>query len=126
MSMNMPYDKYLENSILTSSPEELTFMLYNGLTKFIMQAQYAIDAHTIEKAHSCIVKAKKILIYLENTLDMKYEVSNSLYMIYEYMLKRLTEANIKKDKAILEELLGFAKELKDTWTQAMKLAKRHG
>ena len=34
------------------------------------------------------------------------------------------ESNIKKDKNILEEVLNFAKELRDTWMQAMKMAKK--
>jgi len=36
----------------------------------------------------------------------------------------LIEANVKKDRLILEEVLGFTKEMRDTWTQAMKLAKQ--
>jgi flagellar protein FliS len=56
---------------------------------------------------------------------MKYEISQSLALLYDYMYRRLIDANIKKDKDILEEVLGFAKELRDTWAQAMKLAKQH-
>jgi len=41
-----------------------------------------------------------------------------------YMYRRLVDANIKKDGAIVEEVLGFAKELRDTWEQAMKIAKQ--
>lgn len=126
MALNMQYEKYFENSVLTSSREELTLLLYGGLVKFIMQAQLAIDGHDTEKAHNCIIKAKKILISFQNTLDMKYEVSKDLFMLYEYMYRRLTEANIKKDKEMLGEVLGFAKEMRDTWVQAMKLAKHTG
>jgi len=123
MLLNTPYNQYKENTVVTSRPEELTLMLYNGLVKFIMQAQLAIDKHDFEKAHSSIVRSKEILICFENTLDMKYDVSKDLLGMYEYMYKRLTEANVKKDKAILEEILGFAKGLRDTWAQAMKIAK---
>jgi flagellar protein FliS len=55
---------------------------------------------------------------------MNYEISKSFDSIYEYMYRRLVDANIRKDKAILEEVLGYAKELRDTWQEAMKLAKR--
>ena len=48
--MNMAgYNQYKENSVYTANPEELTFMLFNGLVKFIMKAQYAISK-TIWKA----------------------------------------------------------------------------
>lgn len=55
---------------------------------------------------------------------MKYEVSKQLGSVYDYMYRRLIEANMKKDKEILEEVLGMAKDLRDTWTKAMKLARR--
>ena len=98
-------------------------MLYNGLVKFITQAQLAIEKNDMARTHDCIVKAKKILINFENTLDMKYEVSKSLLPLYEYMVKRLTEANIKKDKTILVEILGLAEEMRNTWSEAMEILK---
>jgi len=123
MMINTPYEKYQESSVFTASPEELTLMLYNGLVKFILQALFALDKKDMEMAHASIVKAKKILINFQNTLDMKYEVSKGMMIVYEYMYKRLTDANIKKDKKILEEMLGFAKDMRDTWSQAMKIAR---
>jgi flagellar protein FliS len=124
MVMNKASDQYKENSIYTASPEELTLMLYNGLIKFIMQAQMAIDEKNIEKAHNCIIRAENIIVEFQATLDKGYDVSNNLLLIYDYMNRRLMDASIKKDKEILNEVLGFAKDLRDTWTQAMKIAKQ--
>jgi flagellar protein FliS len=59
-----------------------------------------------------------------STLDMQYEISEELFLLYEYMNRRLLEANMKKDKLILEEVTGYAEELRDTWVRAMKLAKQ--
>jgi flagellar protein FliS len=123
MTMNNGYNQYKENSVYTATPEELTLMLYNGLVKFIMQAQSAMEERNIQKAHSSIIRAQDIVREFQVTLDMKYEVSNNLYSIYDYMHRRLIQANIKKDNDTLQEVLGMAKELRDTWAQAMKLAK---
>jgi len=123
MALNKAYMQYQENSVMTSSPEELTLMLYNGLIKFIMKAQKAIGENDIEGAHNNIIKAQNIIIEFETTIDKKYEISKNLLLLYDYMKARLTEANIKKDEKILEEVLGFAKELRDTWEQAMKIYK---
>ncbi|NLB79984.1 MAG: flagellar export chaperone FliS [Clostridiaceae bacterium] len=114
---------YKQNSIMTASPEELTLMLYNGLVKFIMIAQKAVDDKDIQKAHENIIRAEDIIIEFRSTLDMQYELSQGLAMLYEYMSDRLMEANITKDREILEEVLHLAKDLRDTWAQAMKLAK---
>lgn len=126
MALNKAYSQYKENSIFTASPEELTLMLYNGLVKFIMQAQASIDENNIERANNSIIRAQDIIAEFQATLDKKYEISKSLMLLYDYMYRRLLEANIKKDKLILEEVLGLAKELRDTWAQAMKLAKNQG
>ncbi len=123
MALNNAYDQYKENSIYTASPEELTFMLYNGLVKFLMQAQMAMNEKNIEKANNCIIKAQNIINEFRCTLDMKYDISKQLDAIYEYMNSRLLDANIKKDVEIIEEVLGYARELRNTWEQAMKMAK---
>jgi len=125
MVSNNGYNQYKQNSINTATPEELTLMLYNGLVKFIMQAQTAIEEKNFEKANNSIIRSQDIIREFQVTLNMKYEVAHNLALIYDYMHRRLVEANIKKDKDILDEVLGFAKELRDTWAQAMKLAKQH-
>lgn len=123
MTMDKAYNQYKQNSVYTSSPEELTLMLYNGLIKFIMRAQNAILEKDIEKAANSIVRAQDIVLHFRETLDMKYELSQGLDALYEYMFRRLVEANVRKDQEILGEILEMAKELRDTWAQAMKLAK---
>ncbi len=124
MALNKAYNQYKENSVFTSTPEELTLMLYNGLVKFIMLAQAGIDEGNMGKANNSIIRAQDIVLYFQATLDMKYEVSEGLDQIYDFMYRHLVEANIKKDKTRLEEVLGLARELRDTWQKAMKLAKQ--
>lgn len=124
MALNKAYNQYKQNSVFTSTPEELTLMLYNGLVKFIMQSQAALDEKDMEKANNSIIRAQDILKNFQATLDMKYEVSETLDLLYDFMYRHLVEANLKKDKAMLEDILGLAKELRDTWQQAMKLAKQ--
>lgn len=123
MALNKAYNQYKRNSIYTSTPEELTLMLYNGLIKFIMQGRQAIGENDIEKANNSIIRAQDIVLYLQLALNEKYEVSKGLMLIYDYMNRRLIEANVAKDDKILEEILEYAKELRDTWAHAMKIVK---
>ncbi|MGI5999158.1 MAG: flagellar export chaperone FliS [Lutispora sp.] len=118
-----PYKQYQQNVVNTSTPQELTLMLYNGLIKFLNLGMQAIGEKDMQGAHNNIIKAQRIIEEFMSTLDMDYDISKNLYSIYEYMNRRLIDANIRKDKDIIEEVLGFAKELRDTWSQAMKLAK---
>ena len=89
------YSMYKQNSIMTSSPEELTLMLYNGLVKFIMQAQKAIEEKDIQKANESIKRAEDIISEFQATLDMQYELSKGLAMLYDYFMDRLVDANMK-------------------------------
>ena len=118
------YNQYREKSIQTARPEELTLMLYNGLVKFIMRAIDAVQKNKTEDAHNNIIRAQDIIQEFMITLDKKYTVAASLELIYEYMYRRMVEANARKDAAILGEVLNLAKQLRDVWEQAMKLARR--
>lgn len=114
-----PYLEYKRNSIMTASPEELVMMLYNGIIRFVNEAKQAIDDKNIERAHNSITRAQDIVLELMSTLDMKYDISKNLYSIYDYISRRLIEANLKKDKVALDEVESLISDLKDTWGKAM-------
>lgn len=116
-------DPYLEQKIMAAKPEELTLMLYEGMVKFIKQGILYNEQGNIEKTSNSIIRAQAIVTELNATLDEEYEISKNLSDIYSYMNERLVDANIDKETAILEEVLEFAEELRDTWKQAMQLAR---
>jgi flagellar protein FliS len=117
------YNQYRQNIVLTAQPEELTLMLYNGLVKFIMKAQHSISGNDLQGAHDNIIKSQDIILEFISSLDKNYEVSTSLLLLYDYMFRRLVEANVQKSTEILDEVLDLSKQLRDTWEQAMKLYK---
>ncbi|MGG6433324.1 flagellar export chaperone FliS [Anoxybacillus sp. D401a] len=116
-----PYQSYQTNAVQTASPGELTLMLYNGCLKFIAQAKKAIEEKNIEARNTNLLKAQKIIQELMVTLNMEYEVAKSMMTMYDYMYRRLVEANIKSDVTILEEVEGYVKEFRDTWKQVIQL-----
>lgn len=126
MALPNGYAQYNNNQILTASPAELTLMLYNGAIKFCNVAIAAIEKKDMEKAHTNIVKAEKIVEYLRVTLDMKYSVAKDFDNIYDYLDRRLVEANMKKDTAILEEICDHLRSVRDTWKEVMRLNREKG
>ena len=120
MPMQNPYEEYQRNKILTASPAEITLMLYEGAIKFCNIAIMAIEQNDIEKAHINIMKTQRIIEEFRNTLDRKYQVAEEFDKIYVYVLRRLLEANIHKDKEILEEVNTHLRSLRDTWKEVMK------
>ena len=43
--------------------------------------------------------------------------------VYDFIARRLTDANIKKDLAIMDEVIPLIEDVKDTWEQAYKISK---
>lgn len=124
MAFPNAYAQYNNSKILTASPAELTLMLYDGAIKFCNIAILACEQKNIEKAHNNIVKVERIVDYFRQTLDMKYPVAEDFERVYSYLGRRLTEANIKKDKDILEEVNQHLHAMRDTWNEVMKQNKQ--
>ena len=124
MPLNNAYAQYNTNRILTASPAELTLMLYEGAIKFCNIAIMGIEQENIEKAHNNIMKTELIVKEFQITLNHDYPVAEDFDAVYSYMIRRLHEANITKDKTILEEVLRHLRTMRDTWKEVMKLAKQ--
>ena len=124
MAMANPHLKYQEQAVMTAPAEELTLMLYDGCVKFLSRAEIGLEDNNIEMINNNLVKAQNIISELNSTLNMDYEVSKGLRPIYNYLYSRLLDANMKKDKEIVEEVKGFVVELRDTWKEAMKIARK--
>lgn len=120
--INKGYAAYANNKITTASPAELTLMLYEGAIKFCNIAIVAIENHDIEKAHNNICKVEAVITEFQATLNHKYPVAEDFDNVYKYLKQRLVEANIKKDKEILEEVLEHLRTMRDTWKEVMKTA----
>ena len=116
-----PYAQYNQNKILTASPAELTLMLYDGAIKFCNIAIMGVEQNDVSKAHNNIMKVQKIIEEFQLTLNFKYEIANDFNNVYNYLMKRLREANLTKDKAILEEIDEHLHTMRDTWKEVMRL-----
>lgn len=126
MALPSAYSQYNNSKILTASPAELTLMLYDGAIKFCNIAVIGIEQNDVQKAHSNIIRVQKIIDEFRNTLDRKYPVAEDFDRVYVYLLRRLYEANIHKDKEILEEVLTHLRSMRDTWVEVMKKSRTRG
>lgn len=123
MLANQGYAAYANNKIMTASPGELTLMLYEGAIKFCNIAITAVEEKDIEKAHKNIIKVENIIQEFQSTLNHKYPIAEDFDNVYSYLMLRLRDANMKKDKEILEEVLEHLRTMRDTWKEVMKLSK---
>lgn len=124
MAIQNGYNNYAKERILNASPAQLTLMLYDGAIKFCNIAIAAIEKGDVMKAHNNIMKVEKIIGEFRATLDFKYPAAKDFDKVYQYIMDRLIEANIKKDKDILEEVLTHLRTMRETWDEVMKHGKQ--
>ncbi|MEL4024114.1 flagellar export chaperone FliS [Lysinibacillus endophyticus] len=124
VTQNSAFNAYKQNSVTTASPGELTLMLYNGCLKFLTKAKTAIDEKNIPEKNTNIQKAQAIISELMITLNMDVAISKQLYSLYDYMNRRLIEANIKSDTAIIDEVMELTTEFRDTWKQVIQITRQ--
>lgn len=112
-------DHYLEQKVMSAKPEELTYLLYEGMIKFLKQAKIFLEDKNLQKSHDSLVKAQNIISELRSTLDTEIEISKNLDDLYAFMYDTLISANINKSEKDIDNVIELATELKDTWKQAM-------
>ena len=122
--MNMNVRQYAVNSYKTgaiaeieeASPHRLIQMLFEGCLQRIAVAKGAIQRKEVALKGESISKAIGILGGLRGSLDLSQgEIANNLDRLYEYMERRLVDANLKNDVVILDEVTGLLKDVKAAW-----------
>ncbi|WP_411955939.1 flagellar export chaperone FliS [Clostridium estertheticum] len=128
MAMNAygnAFSTYKNNSVNFASKDQLLLMLVDGASKFSKIGRQAILDKDVKKAHENIVKTQNIFYELMATLDVAKggEWAESLMKVYEFITRRLTEANIKKSEEIMNEVIPLIEDVRDTWNEAYKVSK---
>ena len=118
------YNAYKQNSVTTASPGELTLMLYNGCLKFLGKAKVAIEQKNIQEKNINLQKSQAIISELMSTLNIDMPIAKQMLPLYEYMNRRLIEANIKSDTSIIDEVEGLVTEFRDTWKEVIKITRQ--
>jgi flagellar protein FliS len=111
-------DVGLQTSIMTADPHQLTAMLFEGALLSIARARVELANKDIAAKGQSISKAMAIIGEgLNASLDKKVggELAQNLSALYDYMVRRLVEANVKNEPAILDEVARLLGELKEAW-----------
>jgi len=112
-----PQDAYRRQDILTASAVDLIIMLYDALKKNIILGKRGIGKKDLAATHKHLVKAQEILSELINCLDMNYPISEELLSLYEFGLRNIEEANVRKNEEPLEPVIEMVDSLRDAWKE---------
>ena len=102
-----------------ASPHQLITMLLDGAIERVTSAVGAMERGEIGATGESVGKAISIVDNLRVSLDQQKggQISENLASLYEYMTRRLLEANATKDTAMLAEVASLLKEIKVAWDQ---------
>lgn len=110
-------DAYLEGRIESADPIQLVRLLYQGATASVRDARGHLAAGDIAERSRAISKVHSILTELTTSLDHERggELSLRLARLYDYMQRRLLEANFRQSDEPLAEVLGLLATLGEAW-----------
>jgi len=118
---------YQAQSILTASPGQLVLMLFDGSLRFLNQAREAFaqdqdSPRRIENINASLVRAQNIIVELRATLNLSEggDYAATLDRLYEYYLRRLIEANIRKQVEPVIEVSNLIQQLRDGWAEMLR------
>lgn len=110
---------YLGSAVQTASPSRLLVMLCDRLVLDVRRADAAQQADDRQLAHDNFLHAQQIVTQLLTSLRTDvWDGADQLSQVYEYLLRRLVDANLKADRGATAECLDLATRICDTWTKA--------
>lgn len=114
---------YQEQAILTATPGQLVVLLYDGIVRFLRQADAAFEAKQVAQAHERIGRAEAIVDELQATLDMSQgQVAQNLEGIYVFWKGCFMDIRLKQDREKLQRIVAQVANLREAWAQVAQSA----
>lgn len=112
---------YLKTKVFTATPEQLQLMLYDGAIRFGEQARVALEQAKFDQSFDLISRAQKIIA--EMTASLKHDVSpelcGKLSALYNFVYRKLIEANVEHKVSSLDEALDILRYQRETWAMLL-------
>lgn len=111
-------NQYLRTQVLTAGPAELRMLLIEGAIRFTHQGRDGLAEKNYEKSYEGLTQAKAIIMELMNGLrpEVQPELCAKLSSLYTFMYRRLVDANLEKNPAIVGEVLKLLDYERETWS----------
>ncbi|MCF7982185.1 MAG: flagellar export chaperone FliS [Pseudomonadales bacterium] len=106
-----------QSGVVDANPHQLIAMLINGALSRLSSAKGCIERKDFSGKGELLGKSIDIISGLQGCLDMESggEISSNLYALYDYMVRRLTEASLTNNMEIVDEVISLLREIKAGW-----------
>src|SRR5690606_9612141 len=112
--------RYLENDVLSRSPEWLVTLVYEALLTNLRRAAVQIETGDIEGKATSLTRAGALVGELHSSLDHEKggEIASRLSSLYTYFALEIMNIGRSLDTVALARLIAMLEELRGAWTQA--------
>jgi flagellar secretion chaperone FliS len=120
------HDSYKVANVNTTDQGRLIIICYDVAIKACTQAKELMEQKKIAEKSKKIYKAQDAITELMVSLNMEKggAFAKRLFALYDYFNWRLSEANIKLNTAMIEEVLRHLKNLRDAWLVAAEKVRK--
>lgn len=107
----------MRSAVEDASPHRLIQMMMEHALGRISYARGYMQRNEVAKKGESISTAISVINGLQASLNHNANkaMSENFDALYAYMMRRLLQANMDDDAAILDEVAGLMRELKDAW-----------
>jgi len=110
------YQAYKKAQIQTADQGRLIIMCYEGTIAFLKKGKLAMLENDVKASTEHLTKAQNVLWELTNSLNFDAgEIAYNLEALYNYMIRRIIDAHYHGKPEIIDEVVNFLEELKDSW-----------
>jgi len=123
---NNPWQSYRKVATQTASPAQLVLMLYDGAIGYLEKSATGFKlSDPLERnltISNNILRAQAIIHELNARLDMRngLEAAMTFRQLYNYFHRRLQEANLRKQKEPIAEVITHLTGLRDSWAEMLR------
>lgn len=107
----------IQSRVESASPHRLIQLMMERVLAKIGLAKTHLENRNISEKGNNIGDAIEIVNGLQASLNHKADaaLSGNFDALYDYMMRRLLEANLHNDADALDEVAGLMRELKEAW-----------
>ena len=116
-------DAYRQTNVITANPKRLVLMCYEGAISSLKTAREKHISGEYETKAEIVQKAQSIISELMQALDFEKggEVARNLNSLYNYMLRRIIEGDVKRDVKAFDEVILMLGELESAWKEISRI-----
>jgi flagellar secretion chaperone FliS len=108
--------------VAAADPHGLVLLLMDGALSRIATARGCIQNEAYADKANAIHRVVSIVDELRNSLNRKAggEIADNLDQLYDYMCRQLLKATVENNVALLDEVAGLLRGLRDNWERIPK------